>query len=53
MGGGGDHVSVGHRVLMLPAGHQTGDVGHVYHQIGPIAMGNLAQLGKVDGPRIG
>ena len=53
MGGGGHHVSVGHGVLVLAAGHQTGNVGHIHHQHGAVAVGDLSQLLKVDGAGIG
>ena len=53
VGGGGHHVSVGHGVLVLAAGHQTGNVGHIHHQHGAVAVGDLSQLLKVDGAGIG
>ena len=34
---------------MHAARHQAGDVGHVHHQVGAVAVGDLGQAGKVDG----
>ena len=53
VGGGGDHVCIGDGGGMDSGGHQSGDVGHVHHQIGAHLIGHLAELGKVDDPRIG
>ena len=53
VGGGGDHVGVGHRVLMHPGGHQAGDVGHVHKEVGPHTLGNLGKAGEVDGSGVG
>ena len=38
---------------MIAACHQTGNVGHIHHQICTIAVGDLSDLFKVDGTRIG
>src|SRR5699024_11053642 len=53
VGGGGDHVGVGHRVLVHAARHQASDVGHIHHQHGAVAVGDLGQLFKVDGAGVG
>ena len=34
VGSGGDHVGVGHGVLVEPGSHQAGDVGHIHHELG-------------------
>ena len=33
--------------------HQTGNVGHVHHQIGAYGIGHFPELGEVNGPGIG
>ena len=38
---------------MLARRHQTGDVGHVHHQVRSALPGDLAEAGKVDHPGIG
>ena len=49
VGRGGHNVCIGHRALVIAARHQTGDVGHIDHQVSAIAVGDLGQLFKVDG----
>ncbi len=38
---------------MRPAGHQPGEMRHVDHQIGADTVGNGAEAGEIDDPRIG
>ena len=38
---------------MKPSRHQTGDVGHVHHEISAHGIGHLPELGEVDDPGIG
>ena len=38
---------------MGTSGHQTGNMGHIHHQIGADFVCNLTELGKVDGAGIG
>ena len=38
---------------MLARGHEAGDVGHVHHQQRAHFIGDLAELGKVDGAGVG
>ena len=45
VGGGGHHVGVGHRILVHAAGHQARNMGHIHHEHGAVAVGDLAQLG--------
>ena len=52
MGGRGDPLGVRERGLMRPAGHQTGDVGHIDHQLRAHLVGDLPEGGEVDGPWI-
>ncbi len=53
VGGGGDHVAVGHRAGVHAAGHQAGDVGHVEEQHGLDLVGDAPQLLVVPEARIG
>ena len=53
VGGSGNHVGVGHRVLMDPRRHQPGDVGHIHHELSPAGAGDLPELSEVDSPGIG
>ena len=53
VGGGGHHVGVGHGVLVGAARYQTGNVGHIHHQHGAVAVGDLGQFFKIDGAGIG
>ena len=53
VGRGGHDIGVGHRALVLAACDQTGNVRHIDHQHGTVAVGNLGQLLKVDGARVG
>jgi hypothetical protein len=56
VGGGGDHLGVGHRVEVAAehlAGDQAGEVGHVDHEHGPDLVGDLAEDAEVDPARIG
>ena len=41
VGGGGDHVGIGHGGGVEPGGHQAGDVGHVHEEVGPHLVGDL------------
>ena len=49
VGGGGHHIGIGHRALVLAAGHQTGNMGHIHHQECTVTVGDLSDLLKVDG----
>ena len=49
VGGGGHHIGIGHRALVLATGHQTGNVSHIHHQECAVAVGDLSNLLKVDG----
>ena len=53
MGGGGGHMRVREGGGMLARRYQTGKMGHIDHQIGTDAVGNLAETGKVDLARDG
>ena len=53
VGSGGDHVGVRHRRLMQPGRYQTGDVGHVHHEIRAHGIGHLPEFSEVDDPGIG
>ena len=56
VGGGGDHLGVGHRVEVAAehlAGDQPGEVGHVDHEHGPDLVGDLAEDAEVDLARVG
>ena len=53
VGGGGDHVGIGHGAHVLARSHEAGDVGHVHHQHRAHFIGDLAELGKVDGAGVG
>ena len=53
VGGGGDHIGVGHGVLVHTTRHQTSNVRHIHHQHSAVAVGNGCQLFKVDGTGIG
>ena len=52
VGGGGNNISIRHRTLVIAACHQTGNVGHIHHQICTIAVGDLSDLLKIDGTGI-
>ena len=52
VGGGGNNVSIRHRVLVLTAGNQTGNVRHIDHQVSAVAMCDLGHFLEVDGTRI-
>ena len=53
VGGGGHHIGVGDGGGMNTGGHQTRNVGHVHHQPGAHRVGDLPELGKVQGAGIG
>ncbi|CAB4721675.1 unannotated protein [freshwater metagenome] len=56
VGGRGDDVGVGHRVLVAGedlARDETGEVRHVDHQGGTDLVGDLAHLGEVHPARVG
>ena len=53
VGSGGHHVRIGNRGGVKPSRHQTGDVGHVHHEISAHGIGHLPELGEVDDPGIG
>ena len=53
MGGGGDHVRIGHGRGMLPCRHQAGNVGHIHHQERAHFPGDTAESSIVDDPGIG
>jgi hypothetical protein len=53
VGGGGHHIAEGHRVGVVSGGHQAGNMGNVGQQISSHLVGNGAESGKVDCPRIG
>ena len=53
MGGGGDHVPVGHRVHMHAPRHQPRDMGHVHQQQRPYLVGDVPELGEIQRPGIG
>ena len=42
-----------YRPGMQPGGDQTGEVGHVDHQVGAHLVGDLAETGEVQMARIG
>ena len=49
----GDHVRVRHGGGMQSGGDQAGEVRHVDHQVGADLVGDAAELGEVELPRIG
>ena len=49
VGGGGNNVSIRHRVLVLTASNQTGNVRHINHQVSTVAMCDLGHFLEVDG----
>ena len=51
--GGGHHVRIGNRAGMLARRHQTGDVGHVHHQVRAALLGDLPEAGEIDHAGIG
>ncbi len=53
VGGGGNHIGIGHGRGMLPCCDQTCNVGHVHHQIRARRVGRLTELLEVNGPGIG
>ena len=52
VGGHGDHVRVGQRIRVLSAGHQASDVGHIHHQVGADAVGDVSELREINDPGI-
>ncbi|MNN20420.1 hypothetical protein D3C81_1336990 [compost metagenome] len=53
VGGGGDHVGVGHRVRVDARGNQTGHMGHVNEQPGTDLVGDFAHAGPVNDTGVG
>ena len=53
MGGGGDHMSMRHRVWVMPGANQAGIVGHIDHQISTNFVGDGAKRGEINFARIG
>ena len=53
VGGGSHHVGQRHRRGMKPGADKTCDVGHVHHEDGPHASGDLGENLKVDDARVG
>lgn len=47
VGGGGDNIAVFEGRLGLLSGNETGDVGHVGHEVGTVLVGDLAEAGIV------
>ena len=52
VGGGGDDIRQTEGAGMLPRRHQTGDVGHVHHEIRPRLLRGGGKAGKVDGTAV-
>ena len=50
---GGDHVGVRDGARVLAGGDEPGEVRHVDHQLGADRVGDLAEGGEVELPRIG
>src|SRR5205085_11155622 len=48
----GDEVGKGHRVLVLPAGDQPRNVGHVHHEQRTHLLAHLGEGRELDGPRV-
>ena len=48
MGGGGYEIGMRHRVGVASGGHESGDVGHVDHQVGADTVGDFAQFLEID-----
>ena len=53
MGGAGDHIGIGHGRGMQTRRHQTGDMGHIHHQVGTHLIGDLPEFRKINEPGIG
>ena len=53
VGGGGNHIGIGHRIGMGATGHQTGKMGHVHEQDAAGLVGNGPELGKIQLAGIG
>ncbi len=53
VGGGGDDVSVGNRVGIRLARHQTGEVSRVHHEYGTDLVCDLAESLVVERPAVG
>jgi hypothetical protein len=53
VGSGGDDIGVAEGRGMHASGDQTGEMGHVDHQIRPDLVGNDAEAREVEDPRIG
>ena len=53
VGGGGDHFRIGHRILVAAGGHQTGNVGHIHHEIGAAGIANLPEFLEINGSGVG
>ena len=53
VGGGGHHVGIGNGRGVDTGGHQSGNVGHVHHQIGAHGVGHFPEFGEVDDAGIG
>lgn len=52
VGGGGDNVGVGEGRVVDATGDQTGDVGHVDHEVAADLVANLAEALVVDGTAV-
>lgn len=52
VGGGGDYITVVERRALLTGGDETGDVGHVAHEVRLVGVGNLSKPGVVPVSRV-
>ena len=49
----GDNMRMRHRVRVHAGGNKARDMGHIHHQVGVDGIGDFAELGKIEGTRIG
>ena len=50
---GGHHVGIGDGGGVKPSRHQSGDVGHIHHEVCAYGVRHFPESGKVDDPGIG
>ena len=53
VGGGGDHMGIGHRAGVNACGHKARDMGHIHHQVCPYFISDLPHPLKVNKTGIG
>ena len=51
--GAGYKVGPWHRTRVLATGHQPGNVRHIHHEQGTVALADIGKLVELNGPAVG